>query len=154
MGNRLKPASNKVLTAPMLARCRNFSFWPKNILRVAIRLSYFFYTVTTAIQNQTAVAGISRNIHIPCDLREHKGTSFWSINDTIYEAFSIPQYFPSIPVITKFGVLTISSVTPDLNNVVFLCASFDDSGNLRSTPEGATRLIVFSSKWCLLLLLK
>ena len=79
-------------------------------------------------QNQTAVAGVSTNINIPCSLGREEEAPFWCINDTSYELFSIPQFFPYIPVVDSYTQLTIPMVYPELNDTLFLCAHIDNRG--------------------------
>jgi len=48
---------------------------------------------------KVAVDGISANIIIECGFGGQEEAPFWFINNTAYEMFSIPQKFPSIPVV-------------------------------------------------------
>ena len=79
-------------------------------------------------QNQTAVAGVSTNINIPCSLGREEQAPFWYINDTSYELFSIPQFFSYIPVVDSYTQLTIPMVYPELNDTFFRCAHIDNRG--------------------------
>ena len=98
-------------------------------------------------QNQTAVAGVSTNINIPCSLGREEEAPFWYINDTVYELFSIPSNFLYIPVVDSYTQLSIPEVAEELNHTVFTCGHIDDSGELVSgVPQ---RLIVQSLGECL-----
>ena len=83
---------------------------------------------TIAQQVQTAVAGVSTNINIPCSLRREDEAPFWYINGTSYELFSIPQFFPYIPVVDSYTHLTIPMIYPELNDTLFRCAHIDNRG--------------------------
>lgn len=82
-------------------------------------------------QTQTAVAGISTNINIPCSLGREEEAPFWYINDTSYELFSIPQFFPYIPVVDSYTQLTIPVVVEELSGTLFQCAIFEPDGLVR-----------------------
>ena len=81
-------------------------------------------------QTQTAVAGVSTNINIPCSLGREEEAPFWYINYTVYELFSIPSSFPYIPVVDSYTQLTIPEVAEELNNTLFRCGHIDDSGDV------------------------
>ena len=89
--------------------------------------------------NQGAITGLSTSI--PCELGRQADAPFWFINDTVYELFSIPQHFPSIPVVNSYTSLSIPFVTFMVDNVVFRCATFEEDGTL-SPADNAVRLVV------------
>ncbi len=99
-----------------------------------------------SIQPQGAVTGLSTSI--PCDHGRQEEAPFWFINDTAYELFSIPQYLPSISVISSYTSLTIPNVTRAVDNTVFRCATFDNNGNITSA-NNAIRLLVAGSYECM-----
>ena len=97
--------------------------------------------------DQTAVAGVSTNIAIQCDLGWQDEAPFWMINGSIYELFSIPHSFlsngvPVIPTVDSFARITIPQITTDLNETVFQCILFKDNDVV--LDAGRTRLIVMS----------
>ena len=92
---------------------------------------------------QTAVAGASTNVNIPCNLVIGEEAPFWLINDISYELFSIPLYFPYIPTVESFSQLTIPVVPLELNNTHFQCASYDEDG---SDHRGTAVLLLVESR--------
>lgn len=93
--------------------------------------------------DQRAVAGISTNINIQCNLGRQVEAPFWFINVSVYELFSIRLYVNFIPTVESYSLLTIPTVTEDLNGTIFQCASFNEIGMLLLGI--AIRLIVFPS---------
>lgn len=83
---------------------------------------------------QTAVAGVSANIAILCNVGQQDETPFWYINGSVYELFSIPRRFLSgvtpavIPAVDSYSALTIAAVTRELNGITFRCAVFNENG--------------------------
>ena len=97
--------------------------------------------------DQIAVAGVSTNIGIQCELARQDEAPFWMINGSIYELFSIPHSFlsngvPVIPTVNSFARITIPQVTADLNRTVFQCGLFRDNDVVLDSQR--TRLIVTS----------
>lgn len=103
---------------------------------------------------QGAVTGLSTSI--PCDHGRQVEAPFWFIGGIVYEIFSIPLYFPSIPIVNSYTSLSIPNVTFRVDNIVFRCATFDQNGIL--TPaSNAIRLLVsgiINVFMCLLLHMK
>ena len=81
-------------------------------------------------KEQVAVAGVSTNINILCNLDRDEEAPFWFINNTAYELFSIPFDFPYIPTVNSFSQLTIPVVVLELDNTLFQCASYEDNGSV------------------------
>lgn len=87
---------------------------------------------------QTAVAGVSANIIVPCSLgrQPQDEPPCWYINGSVYELFSIPHTFlpgatPAvhlIPVVDSYSALTIPEVTTGLDDTTFQCAVFNQDG--------------------------
>jgi hypothetical protein len=79
---------------------------------------------------QVAVAGVSTNVIIPCNLGLQNRTPFWYINGSVHELFSIPHSFLSdvtpavIPVVESYAALDIPIVTLQLDGTTFQCAVF------------------------------
>ena len=99
-----------------------------------------------SIEEQTAVAGLSRGINIDCNLgRQTAVPPIWIIDGVVYDLYNLPQQFIAgiIPVVNNFARLRLEFVTEDLNGVVFQCVTFDENGTLNGT---ATRLTVIPSK--------
>ena len=96
------------------------------------------------IITQTAVAGVSTNINIPCALGREEEAPFWYINDTVYELFNIPVDFRYIPVVNSYNQLTIPVVVEELSGTLFQCAIYEPSGLLYDRI--ITQLIVQPSK--------
>lgn len=99
------------------------------------------------VNNQTAVAGISTNINIGCNLNRQQAAPFWRINNTVYELFSIScTFLPAgvIPVVDSYSGLTIPRPIVDLDGVIFQCALFGEDRMIYGTK---TRLIVFPSEF-------
>ena len=99
--------------------------------------------------DQIAVAGVSTNIGIQCELARQDEAPFWMINGSIYELFSIPHSFlsngvPVIPTVNSFARLTIPRVTTDLNGTVFQCGLFGNNGVIL---DGQRTRLVIRSKW-------
>ena len=92
---------------------------------------------------QIAVAGQSSNINIPCNLGRGEEAPFWFINGTTYELFSIPLVLTFIPVVNSYTELTIPTVTIELDDTLFQCATYNDEGLV---PGIATRLRVQPSE--------
>ena len=120
--------------------------WQFFFLVIALGL---FLTSSTEGQSvsyteQRAVAGISTNINIQCNLDRQTAPPFWIINGTTYELFSIPFQFLSgiIPVVNSYSALTIPIVTTHLDNIVFQCVVFTTDGVINGS---ITRLIVEDS---------
>lgn len=81
-----------------------------------------------------AVVGSSARIF--CGLGDQREAPIWNINETAYDLLSIPQHFPSIPIITEFSSLIIWEVTREWNNTLFECLSIKENGivpGLKST---------------------
>ena len=98
----------------------------------------------STVVTQTAVAGLSTNINIPCALGREEEAPFWYINDTTYELFSIPLDFRYIPVVNSYTQLTIPVVVEELSGTLFRCAIYEPSGLV---PDSIiTQLIVQPSK--------
>ena len=97
--------------------------------------------------DQVAVAGISRNINIQCNLGRQETAPFWIINGSILELFSIPQTFlpGTMLVVNGFAGLTIPVVTTDLDGVTFQCGTYNEDGMI--VLGSGTRLIVLPSKY-------
>ena len=71
---------------------------------------------------QTAVEGISTNINIQCNLGRQRAAPLWKINGTLYELTSLPSYI----IVDSFSLITIPTITIDLNNTTFQCVSYDE----------------------------
>lgn len=96
---------------------------------------------------QQAVAGISTNINIECNLGRKNETPFWIIDGTVYELFSIPTTFlpdvsPAvIPVVESYSGLTIPLATVELDETTFQCAIFSDSGVVMGSDNTVLRIL-------------
>lgn len=94
---------------------------------------------------QVAVAGISTNIDIPCNVGSQDETPFWYINGSAYELFSIPRTFlpggiiGAIPVVSSYSGLQVPVVVAELDRTTFQCAVFNEIGILLGIEN---RLIV------------
>ena len=85
----------------------------------------------TTRDQMTAVAGVSTNINIQCNLNRREEAPFWFINNTVYELLNIPLDFPYIPIVNSFSQLTIPVVVLELDNTHFQCASYEEDGSVR-----------------------
>lgn len=88
------------------------------------------------ILEQTAVAGLSTNIDIPCNVGLQGETPFWYINGSVYEFFSIPRSFlpglspEVIPIVDSYSGLDFPVVIKELDGTIFQCAIFSKSGRI------------------------
>ena len=109
------------------------------------------------IVDQFAVAGVSTNIDIICDVGSQDETPLWYINGSVYELFSIPRSFhpevtpalipvPVIPIVDSYTTLQLPVVFKELTWTTFQCAVFRRNGKVlgvftRLNVQGESELI-------------
>ena len=94
-----------------------------------IQVALFIACLSSAedfrIVSQTAVAGVSTNINIPCALGREESAVHWIINGSYYGYLGmVVRPLPFLPVVHSQTQLTIPAPGLDLNGTTFQCFVF------------------------------